>query len=127
MPPRIDSLLPRCGFRAAGLTAGRWASRAALDARSVAAKISERVRSMQPPDGTAKHYQESFPTSGCSICPNLEAVMAQNVGLNRRSFLRNAGFTAVASAVGRGTSLAEVGAFAPEAAAGGVYDFDTPY
>jgi cystathionine beta-lyase len=52
--------------------------------------------------------------------------MAQNAGLDRRSFLRSAGLTAVASAVGSaagGTSLAA----AAGAAANGSFDFDTPY
>ena len=50
-------------------------------------------------------------------------------GLNRRAFLRNAGMTALAGAVGSGTSfagpLAATGAAL--AAADGKFDFDTPY
>lgn len=55
--------------------------------------------------------------------------MSQSSGLNRRTFLRSAGLTAVAGAVGGGPSLA---AAATAAATGaepmnGKYDFDTPY
>jgi cysteine-S-conjugate beta-lyase len=57
--------------------------------------------------------------------------MSQTDGLNRRSFLRNAGLTALVGAVGSGTSLsAEAAAvalgYAP-ADANGKFDFDTPY
>ena len=56
--------------------------------------------------------------------------MSQHDGLNRRSFLRNVGMTAVAGAVGGGASV--VTAAAPAAnpfaePANGKYDFDTPY
>ena len=53
--------------------------------------------------------------------------MPQNRRLNRRTFLRSAGMTAIAGAVGTGTSLRPVSASAAEAAAGGKFDFDTPY
>src|SRR5262245_55820718 len=57
--------------------------------------------------------------------------MAQTDGLNRRSFLRNAGLTALVGAVGSGTSLggatAAAAALAGEADANGKFDFDTPY
>ena len=53
--------------------------------------------------------------------------MAHTDGLNRRSFLRNAGMTAIAGAVGTGSSLRTVAASALEAAPNGKYDFDTPY
>jgi cystathionine beta-lyase len=54
--------------------------------------------------------------------------MSHTSGLNRRSFLRNAGMTALASAtVGSATSLRGVAASALEAAPNGKYDFDTPY
>src|SRR3954469_5536290 len=54
--------------------------------------------------------------------------MAQNDGLNRRSFLRNAGLTALAGAVAPGTSLAAAteAVLAP-AADSTKFDFDTPY
>ena len=56
--------------------------------------------------------------------------MAQH-DVNRRSFLRNAGLTAVVGAVGGGTSLAAAAATAVTSAAGerlnGKFDFDTPY
>jgi cystathionine beta-lyase len=56
--------------------------------------------------------------------------MSQHEGLNRRSFLRNAGLTALAAgAAGTGVPLAaaapEEQTFAP--GANGKYDFDTPY
>jgi hypothetical protein len=54
--------------------------------------------------------------------------MPQTHGLGRRSFLKNAGLTALAGAVAPGTSLAAVAAgaaFAP--APNGKYDFDTVY
>ena len=54
--------------------------------------------------------------------------MPHTDGLNRRGFLRNAGMTALAGAVGGGTSLRTVTASAFEgAAANGKFDFDTPY
>src|SRR3954453_20974408 len=54
--------------------------------------------------------------------------MAQNDGLNRRSFLRNAGLTALAGAVAPGTSLAAApGAMLAPAADTSKFDFDTPY
>ncbi len=49
--------------------------------------------------------------------------MAQINGLNRRNFLRSAGMTAIAGAVGSGTTLRPV----TVSAAGGKFDFDTPY
>jgi len=55
--------------------------------------------------------------------------MLQHHGLNRRSFLKNAGMTALAGAVGSGSSvtaaagMSVVGALAEN----GKYDFDTPY
>jgi len=45
-------------------------------------------------------------------------------GLNRRTFLRSAGMTAIAGAVGGGTTLKPV---TVEAATNGKFDFDTPY
>jgi len=53
--------------------------------------------------------------------------MAQNDGLNRRAFLRNAGITAFVGAVGSKTPIAAAAeaAFAP--GDGGKFDFDTPY
>jgi|SRR5579871_3666579 len=56
--------------------------------------------------------------------------MSQTAGLNRRSFLRNTGLTALVGAVGSGTSLSATAAaaalgYAP-AADGGKFDFDTP-
>jgi cystathionine beta-lyase len=51
--------------------------------------------------------------------------MAQLERLNRRTFLRNAGLTAVASAVSTNVPLAAHGLDAP--ASNGRYDFDTPY
>ncbi|MCU1384572.1 MAG: hypothetical protein JWL71_3269 [Acidobacteria bacterium] len=54
--------------------------------------------------------------------------MAQNDGLNRRSFLRNAGLTALVGAVAPGSSLAAAaGAALVPAADTGKFDFDTPY
>jgi cysteine-S-conjugate beta-lyase len=53
--------------------------------------------------------------------------MSQTNGLNRTSFLRNAGMTALAGAVTTGTPLGSVTASAFGAAAGGKFDFDTPY
>lgn len=55
--------------------------------------------------------------------------MSQHDGLNRRAFLRNAGFTALAGAVGSGASLAtaEASAPPPAAAPNGKFDFDTIY
>jgi len=57
--------------------------------------------------------------------------MAQSVGLNRRSFLKHAGITAVAGAVGRAAPLDAHG-HSPDApgvidTANGRFDFDTPY
>lgn len=51
--------------------------------------------------------------------------MAQNAGLNRRAFLRNAGLTAVAGAVSSNVPLAAAAGTA--LAANGTFDFDTPY
>src|SRR5438876_10522135 len=53
--------------------------------------------------------------------------MAQMNGLNRRHFLRSAGLTAIAGAVGTPASLRTVAASAFEAAPNGKFDFDTPY
>ncbi len=56
--------------------------------------------------------------------------MSQTDGLNRRSFLRNAGLTALVGAVGSGTSLSASAAAALASApadANGKFDFDTPY
>jgi cystathionine beta-lyase len=53
--------------------------------------------------------------------------MSQNSGLNRRTFLRNAGLTAVVGAVGSRTSLAAEFAAAVAEPSSGKYDFDTPY
>jgi cystathionine beta-lyase len=56
--------------------------------------------------------------------------MSQSSGLNRRTFLRNAGLTAVVGAVGGGSSLATAASAATAAAlapTNGKYDFDTPY
>src|SRR4051812_40972448 len=53
--------------------------------------------------------------------------MAQNDGLNRRSFLRNAGLTALAGAVAPGTSLAAATEVLAPAADTSKFDFDTPY
>jgi cysteine-S-conjugate beta-lyase len=50
--------------------------------------------------------------------------MAHINGLNRRNFLRSAGMTAIAGAVGSGTTLRPV---TVEAASNGKFDFDTPY
>src|SRR5215212_6212059 len=52
--------------------------------------------------------------------------MSQNHGLNRRAFLRNAGMTALAGAVGSGSPVAAAAATAG-LAANGKFDFDTPY
>jgi cystathionine beta-lyase len=52
--------------------------------------------------------------------------MSQNAGVNRRSFLRNAGLTALVGAVGSGSSAATLAAGAA-AAPGDRFDFDTPY
>jgi len=54
--------------------------------------------------------------------------MSQNNGLNRRSFLRNAGLTALVGAVAPGSSLAAAaGAALVPAPDGTKFDFDTPY
>jgi len=53
--------------------------------------------------------------------------MPQNDGLNRRSFLRNAGMTALVGAVGSGSPLAVASAAAAVVAENGKFDFDTPY
>ena len=54
--------------------------------------------------------------------------MALNEGLNRRSFLRNAGLTALVGTVAPGSSLvAAAGAALAPAAADAKFDFDTPY
>ncbi len=51
--------------------------------------------------------------------------MSKQHGLGRRSFLQNAGMTALLGAVGGGAPA--VAAAASAAAPGGKYDFDTPY
>ncbi|MDO8681688.1 MAG: aminotransferase class I/II-fold pyridoxal phosphate-dependent enzyme [Acidobacteriota bacterium] len=56
--------------------------------------------------------------------------MSRTDGLNRRSFLRNAGFTALAGAVGSSTPLAAAAAAAAGTSlqpSNGKYDFDTVY
>jgi cysteine-S-conjugate beta-lyase len=53
--------------------------------------------------------------------------MSQNDGLNRRAFLRNAGMTALAGAVGTGTSVATAAASTALAPPDAKYDFDIPY
>ena len=54
--------------------------------------------------------------------------MSQNSGLNRRSFLRNAGLTALVGAVAPGSSLAAAaGAALVTAPDATKFDFDTPY
>ena len=53
--------------------------------------------------------------------------MSQRMGLNRRTFLKNTGITAVAGAVGTGTALASFAGSAAASPAGNVFDFDTPY
>ena len=54
--------------------------------------------------------------------------MSQNNGLNRRSFLRNAGLTALVGAVAPGSSLAAAaGAALVPAPDATKFDFDTPY
>ena len=53
--------------------------------------------------------------------------MAQHEGLGRRSFLKNAGLTALVGAVGGGGSVASAAAGAALAASTGKFDFDTPY
>jgi len=54
--------------------------------------------------------------------------MSQSNGLNRRSFLRNAGLTALVGAVTPGSSIAEAaGAALVPAADSTKFDFDTPY
>ena len=54
--------------------------------------------------------------------------MAMNEGLNRRSFLRNAGLTALVGSVAPGSSLvAAAGAALAPAADSTKFDFDTPY
>ena len=53
--------------------------------------------------------------------------MSQNDGLNRRTFLKNAGMTALVGAVGSGTSVATAAAGLAVAASNAKFDFDTPY
>src|SRR6185503_3031274 len=53
--------------------------------------------------------------------------MSHTNGLGRRSFLRNAGMTALVGAVGSGTPFAAAAAEAAVAATNGKFDFDTPY
>ena len=57
--------------------------------------------------------------------------MSRTDGLNRRSFLKNAGFTALAGAVGSSTPLAAAAAAAADGTSlqppNGKYDFDTVY
>ena len=51
--------------------------------------------------------------------------MSENDGLSRRAFLRNAGMTAIAGAVGTGTSLGTAAASVVQT--DGTFDFDTPF
>ncbi|GMR24405.1 MAG: pyridoxal phosphate-dependent aminotransferase [Acidobacteriota bacterium] len=54
--------------------------------------------------------------------------MSQKIELNRRAFLRTAGMTALAGAVGTGTSMAVAEPYTmANSSDGGVYDFDTVY
>jgi cysteine-S-conjugate beta-lyase len=53
--------------------------------------------------------------------------MSQHQGFGRRSFLKNAGLTALVGAVGGGGSVATAAASAALAATPGKFDFDTPY
>lgn len=53
--------------------------------------------------------------------------MSKHNELNRRSFLKNAGITALAGAVGSGTSLTAPALGIAAEPADGVFDFDTPY
>jgi cystathionine beta-lyase len=53
--------------------------------------------------------------------------MSHHEGLGRRSFLKNAGLTALVGAVGGGGSVATAAATAAFAAGSGKFDFDTPY
>ena len=55
--------------------------------------------------------------------------MAQHAGLNRRSFLRNAGMTALVGAVGpsAATLAGASGLAVPVDTPNGKFDFDTPY
>src|SRR5262249_39763319 len=53
--------------------------------------------------------------------------MAQIIGLNRRAFLRNAGLTAVAGAVGSTVTVPLAAAAETALADHGTFDFDTPY
>ena len=53
--------------------------------------------------------------------------MSQHQGFGRRSFLKNAGLTALVGAVGGGGSVATAAAGAALAATPGKFDFDTPY
>ena len=53
--------------------------------------------------------------------------MPHNSHLNRRSFLKNAGLTALVSAVGPGTALPAYAGGVPSGSDSSVFDFDTPY
>jgi len=53
--------------------------------------------------------------------------MAQRIQLNRRTFLRTTGMTAVAGAIGAGTSMAAASPSAASEPADGKYDFDEIY
>ena len=53
--------------------------------------------------------------------------MAQRNGLNRRAFLRSAGFTALAGAISTGNSVAAVAPGVTPKPPDDVFDFDTPY
>jgi cystathionine beta-lyase len=53
--------------------------------------------------------------------------MSQTNGLNRRTFLRNAGMTALVGTVSNATPLGAAAATAAFEAAPGTFDFDTPY
>ena len=53
--------------------------------------------------------------------------MSDNDGFSRRTFLKNAGMTALVGAVGTGTSMATAAAFAPLEPQDSTYDFDEVY
>ena len=53
--------------------------------------------------------------------------MSQRIELNRRSFLRTAGMTALAGAVGTNSSIAAAAPRATAEPSDGVYDFDEIY
>ncbi len=57
---------------------------------------------------------------------NKETSMGKIVGLDRRTFIKSAGLTALAGAVGTGSAPA-IGASSKSALKSGKFDFDTPY